>query len=207
VAAPVADSVVLAIWITVVLVDLVALAHEREPRRRLGPAVVGGRRPPHVLVVLLVLLAGIGFVLLERRTSSLAFRPAVAVLGLILMAAGLVLHASARRTLGPLWSGVITVRADHAIVERGPYRLVRHPIYASFLLLAAGSLLVHPSVAVACAALGCTAGIVLKIGFEERALRRALGEPYRRYAARVPALVPRLRRRGREAPGTDCPGT
>jgi len=52
-------------------------------------------------------------------------------------------------------------------------------------------------------------GLGLKIVVEERALRRVLGAAYASYAARVPALIPRLRRRGLAAPGggsgTKCP--
>src|SRR5579872_4185986 len=36
----------------------------------------------------------------------------------------------ARVHLGSLWSGTVTVKADHKIVDSGPYALVRHPIYA-----------------------------------------------------------------------------
>jgi protein-S-isoprenylcysteine O-methyltransferase Ste14 len=206
VSAAFADILVVAAWVVVAVADVAALAREREARRRLGPPLAGGGRAPRAVIALLIAVAGGGFVLLEGRTERLPFQPIAAWAGLALGAAGMLLHVSARRTLGPLWSGVITVRAGQWIVERGPYRVVRHPIYASFFLLAAGSLLVHPSVAVACAAFGCVVGLALKIAFEERALRRTLGEPYRRYAERVPALVPRLRGRRRDPSGTDCPG-
>src|SRR5581483_4881203 len=65
------------------------------------------------------------------------------------------------------------------------------------LLLAAGTVCAHPSPATVCVGLGTAAGVALKIPLEERALRRTLGEAYVRYAARVPALLPRLLRRGR----------
>src|SRR5262245_61183141 len=35
----------------------------------------------------------------------------------------------ARLHLGTLWSGTITRKQDHRIIETGPYALVRHPIY------------------------------------------------------------------------------
>jgi len=104
--------------------------------------------------------------------------------------------------LGASWSGVVTVRAGQTIVERGPYAVVRHPLYASLLLLATGTLLAHPSVATSCLALGFGTGLALKIRVEERALRRVLGPAWDHYAARVPALVPRLRRGG--SGGADC---
>jgi protein-S-isoprenylcysteine O-methyltransferase Ste14 len=115
----------------------------------------------------------------------------------VLLGGALVLHGWARRALGPMWSGVVQVRAQHPLVERGPYRLVRHPIYLAGLLLAAGTFLAHPSPATACLGAGFSVGVLVKARLEERALRSVLGHDYERYAARVPALVPRLGLRGR----------
>src|SRR5438093_235054 len=133
-----------------------------------------------------------GALALERIMGRLAFHPAAAVAGLVLVAAGVLLHGWARRTLGPMWSGVIRVRAQHVLVERGPYRLVRHPIYLAGLLLALGTFLAHPSLATTCLGGGLSVGVVVKGFLEDRALRAALGGRYEAYAARVPAFVPRL---------------
>jgi len=78
--------------------------------------------------------------------------------------------------------------------ERGLYRRVRHPLMTGFVIvfwaapvMTAGHLLF---------AAAATGYILAGITFEERDLRRGLGETYTAYAARVPALVPGLRRRG-----------
>lgn len=192
--AAVADALVVAAWMAVALVDVRTLARERDARRHLAPPVAGGRRLPRAAVALLLAGAAAGFVIVEHAGGRLPFSLPAAVAGLALVATGVALHTRARAVLGPCWSGTPTVRAGHPVVARGPYAVVRHPLYASFLLLAAGSTLVHPSVAVGCAALGCALGIALKIPVEERLLRRALGGAYADYATRVPALVPRVRR-------------
>ena len=202
------DVLLVSAWASLAVLDLRAASRERAARRALGPAIVGGRQPPAPLLVLLVAATLAGLVLIERREGHLPPPPAAAIAGLALTAAGLFLHVRARRTLGASWSGVVTVRAAQTVVERGPYAVVRHPIYASLLLLAGGSILAHPSVGTACLTVGFALGIGLKIVIEERALRRALGPAYASYAARVPALIPRLRKRtvavaaGR---GTKCP--
>jgi protein-S-isoprenylcysteine O-methyltransferase Ste14 len=39
----------------------------------------------------------------------------------------------ARIHLGRLWSGQITKKTDHHVVDTGPYGIVRHPIYTGIL--------------------------------------------------------------------------
>src|SRR5579859_6540456 len=51
-----------------------------------------------------------------------------------LIAVGIAFAWWARIHLGRLWSGRITRKADHHVVDTGPYGLVRHPIYTGLLL-------------------------------------------------------------------------
>jgi protein-S-isoprenylcysteine O-methyltransferase Ste14 len=173
------------------------MRREHAARAALGPVVARSWQPSVAagLAVLVTTLAGAA--VLEHALGRFVFQPGAALAGLGLAGGGVALHAWARRTLGPMWSGVVQVRAQHVLVERGPYRLVRHPIYLAGLLLALGSFLLHPSPATACLGGGFAAGVVLKAWLEERALRSVLGEQYARYAARVPALIPWPRARAR----------
>ena len=113
-----------------------------------------------------------------------------------LVVAGLAFAWWARLHLGSLWSSSVTKKADHRIVDTGPYRLVRHPIYTGFLLsIAATAGQLGTAYAVA-GVLFFVAGFWIKARLEERFLRVELGEgDYDAYRRRVPMLLP-LGRRG-----------
>lgn len=116
--------------------------------------------------------------------------------GAILTAAGLWFAVCARRKLGQNWSGVVTIKVDHALVTSGPYRFVRHPIYSGLLIGFVGTALAigewRGVAAVALAALA----LWRKAALEERKLRRQFGAAYDAYAERVtsPFAIHRPRR-------------
>ncbi len=108
-----------------------------------------------------------------------------------LEAAGLAFAWWARLHLGALWSGMLTLREGHRVVDTGPYRLVRHPIYTGFIAGAWALALIVAAPAAMVGALVLTVVMSVKAGTEERFLRRELGEAsYADYAARTPMLVP-----------------
>lgn len=98
----------------------------------------------------------------------------------------------ARRTLGENYRPVVTVLDEHTVVERGPYRFVRHPMYSGSALICIGNgtaLATWPCfVAWTLPALALTR----RIAVEERVLRNGLGERYTSYEASRARLVPGL---------------
>jgi protein-S-isoprenylcysteine O-methyltransferase Ste14 len=96
----------------------------------------------------------------------------------------------ARETLGKLWSGAVTLKSSHRIIRRGPYALVRHPIYTGILTGFAGAILAHGQLRalIALPLVACCFG--RKIQLEERLLIGHFGEEYRDYRRQVRALIP-----------------
>ena len=113
-----------------------------------------------------------------------------ALTGLALVALGVGFSCWARLTLGENWSASPTIKQDHALVMRGPYRIVRHPIYTGLLTGLVGSALQHGLVRSFLALFVCAASLWMKIAAEEHLMIQRFGDQYRRYARHVSALVP-----------------
>jgi protein-S-isoprenylcysteine O-methyltransferase Ste14 len=145
-----------------------------------------------------VTIVGVAFLFLRgpyvEGVPKLWDTPRVVSWGLVgLAAVGFAFCWWARLHLGRMWSSSVTRKADHHIVDTGPYALVRHPIYTGIIIAAA-------AVAAQVATLLAPAGLALLVlGFwikarlEERFLREQLGrEAYDAYARRTGMLFPRL---------------
>jgi protein-S-isoprenylcysteine O-methyltransferase Ste14 len=97
----------------------------------------------------------------------------------------------ARIHLGTLWSGRVTRKDDHRIIDTGPYGIVRHPIYTGILTALYAGLLVDAGPINVLGVVVLTIAFVIKARLEERFLMQELGaEAYEGYRRRVPMLVP-----------------
>ncbi|HSE52948.1 MAG TPA: isoprenylcysteine carboxylmethyltransferase family protein [Gemmatimonadales bacterium] len=80
------------------------------------------------------------------------------------------------------------------LVARGPYRLVRNPMYLGAGLAIWGAALVYRSLALfGYGAVFLLAMNALVVAYEEPTLERAFGEEYAAYRARVPRWLPHFR--------------
>ena len=96
----------------------------------------------------------------------------------------------ARLTLGDLWSSTVTRKEGHVIVERGPYGLVRHPIYTG-LIVAAFALGAQIALLASIAGAALMAlGFATKARTEEQFLSIELGPAYAEYRKSTPMLIP-----------------
>jgi protein-S-isoprenylcysteine O-methyltransferase Ste14 len=97
----------------------------------------------------------------------------------------------ARIHLGRLWSGSITRKEGHHVVDTGPYGLVRHPIYTGLIGATIATAIAEATATALAAVIVLTFGLWFKARAEERFLSTELGpEEYRAYQRRVPMLVP-----------------
>jgi protein-S-isoprenylcysteine O-methyltransferase Ste14 len=96
----------------------------------------------------------------------------------------------ARRTLAGNWSSEVVFKENHELVERGPYRWVRHPIYTSILLMVLGPVLTAGHIASFVGLLFMVSGLWIKLRQEEALMLRHFPAQYAAYRTRVKALIP-----------------
>ena len=108
-----------------------------------------------------------------------------------LFVAGLILRWWAIVTLGRFFTVDVVVEKDHQLVNRGPFRWVRHPSYTGVLLAFLGwAMTLRNWVAMAVVLAAIFVAFVRRMNVEEDALARALGDKYREYMNRTKRLLP-----------------
>jgi protein-S-isoprenylcysteine O-methyltransferase Ste14 len=147
-----------------------------------------------LLVVVAAVVGGMlgGFALASGNTGAIGSgRWPLFILGLVLMAAGVFLRQWAILALGRFFTVDVRVHSDQTVVQRGPYRWVRHPSYSGLLIFFVGvGLALSNWLSLIILAVVPAAGLLVRIRSEERALLAALGDEYRRYAATRRRLFP-----------------
>jgi protein-S-isoprenylcysteine O-methyltransferase Ste14 len=97
----------------------------------------------------------------------------------------------ARLYLGKLWSGSVTRKDDHHIVDTGPYAQVRHPIYTGIIVASLAAAIERGAVTGFVGFAVMTLGWWVKARLEESFLRAELGaDAYDAYARRTGMLIP-----------------
>jgi protein-S-isoprenylcysteine O-methyltransferase Ste14 len=119
--------------------------------------------------------------------------PVLQKVGVALTWLGVALAIWARYCIGQYWSGRVTLKVDHKLIQSGPYAHLRHPIYTGLLLGIIGVVLLVGE-------WRCLAGLVLaiielsrKAAKEEALLMSEFGTAYQEYRQRTGFLIPWFR--------------
>lgn len=116
------------------------------------------------------------------------------LLAMLLAALSLALLAAALRHLGQQWRIHAVAAADHKLVTTGPYRLVRHPVLASLLiLLVSNAIVISRWIAGVIAFAIYIAGTEIRVRAEDGLLARRFPESFPQYRSRVRAYLPFIR--------------
>lgn len=179
--------IIVTCWIIFVLYWLVSAISTKKTRSRQSSVESLTHRLPFAAGLILVfcpqLIRPLDFALFPHSLVCLAIAE-------VLCITGLAIALWSRSTLAGNWSGDVVLKQDHELIQKGPYRFVRHPIYTGILLLLLGT-------ALATGRAACFVGFVIAVGslwvklkFEESFMVTNFGDEYIEYKSRVKALIP-----------------
>lgn len=115
------------------------------------------------------------------------------VLGAVLFFTAMWVFRRTHKVLGKNWSISLEIREKHQLVCAGPYALVRHPMYTSFLLMALGQAFLLSNWFVGAAGLiGFAILFFLRVDKEERMMLEIFGPQYRDYMDKTKRIIPYL---------------
>ena len=113
--------------------------------------------------------------------------------GIVVIILGIVVRQWSIAVLGRFFSGMVGVQEGQKVVDRGPYRLVRHPSYTGVLLTLVGVGLAFQSwAAVLVILLMFSLAYGYRMYVEEKVLTLELGDEYVEYSKRTKRLIPHL---------------
>ena len=108
----------------------------------------------------------------------------------ILCVCGLGFCVWARVVLGRNWSGTVTLKEDHELIVRGPYRLVRHPIYTGILAMLIATAIQQGHIAGMIGVILVFASLWIKLSEEEEVMLKQFPGQYAAYQQRVKRIIP-----------------
>jgi protein-S-isoprenylcysteine O-methyltransferase Ste14 len=133
------------------------------------------------------------FVETQLAVPILRHSPAVGWIGLALVTAGFVVSCAAIFGMRSSWRVGIDAEHPGALVTRGLFRFIRHPIYAGMLLIALGAAAALADVVAIALATAAFVGVPLQARMEEAFLASQYGDEYRHYLATTGRFLPRRR--------------
>jgi protein-S-isoprenylcysteine O-methyltransferase Ste14 len=143
-----------------------------------------------IVGVVLALIAGRSLRHAAAPHPVWAPSPVVSSVALSAVVIGAAFAIWARLTIGTNWSGAVTLKENHELMQRGPYHLVRHPIYTGLLLMGVATAINYDEW-YGFVIMGVV--IVLfffKIRLEERLMTENFPDQYPQYRQRVKAIIP-----------------
>jgi len=114
-------------------------------------------------------------------------------MGALMLFIGIGLLWSAHHNLGLSFHSLVVQKEDQVLVESGPYKWIRHPIYtAYFLNYIGGGLLAGNWVLTFIPIICFGLMIYLRLGEEEAVMIEKFGDNYRHYMERTGKFLPKI---------------
>ena len=179
---PVFTWLIYAFWLFLVGYLTVAAIGVKQARRE----HLGQRFGLMFLIIALFLLP---YLPVFRFVNFAPVNPVLSGIGVILCAAGMAFLVWGRHRLGNNWSPTVAKKEGQELVTSGPYRYVRHPMYAGGLMATIGSAIVCGGAFVFLLIILGTI-FIRRVDAEDKLMAQQFPDEYPDYEKRTKALIP-----------------
>lgn len=182
------NHLIVVLWAIWLVVWTGAAFFVKRTKRREPLATMLVERVPVVAGFLMLVLPHRLPVVLTQRLFPEPSLLGVAALTLVI--AGMLVAYWARVHLGRNWSGEVMVKEDHSLITSGPYRWVRHPIYAGMTLALVGTAVATGALYGFIGAALIVFGFLVRVRLEEALMRETFPAEYDAYRRHTARLIP-----------------
>ena len=164
----------------------------RQRRKRKGIIVYSGDKGS---IWFLIILIGVGYFLSfcigATRIGRIYHWDTFFVIGAILVLVGLIIRINSILTLKQHFTYTVTQIENHALIEAGLYKNIRHPGYLGQLFIFIGiSTSLSNWLSILFMIIPVLTGFIYRIRVEERFMVEQMGEKYQDYQKRTKRLIP-----------------
>jgi protein-S-isoprenylcysteine O-methyltransferase Ste14 len=174
-----------------ILIDFMLFSRSHNVQKERKSIVETGTMTFFFIVYYFILVSNAGRV----DIPSLFLKRFMMILGTVMIVTGCAVNIKGRFNLGKNWANHIKIYKEHTLVQTGMYKIVRHPLYASIILMFYGGCLVYRDVlAFASVSLVFLPFMYYRARQEETLLLQRFPE-YEEYKKKTGMLFPMIRTR------------
>ena len=134
-------SSVVALFVSIII-DFTLYTREDHIKKEKKSIVETGTMTLFLIVFYLILMTKIGIVpIYDDNLKKL-----IIILGTLAIVSGCIMNIMGRFNLGSNWANHIKIYNEHTLVQKGMYKIVRHPLYASIMLMFYGACFVYRNI-------------------------------------------------------------
>ena len=134
-------SSVLALFISI-LIDFTLYTRDENVKKEKKSIVETGTMTLFLFAFYLILITKVGIVPIHDNNLKYT----MIILGTFAIVFGCIMNILGRFNLGSNWANHIKIYQKHILIEKGMYKIVRHPLYASIMLMFYGACLVYRNI-------------------------------------------------------------
>jgi protein-S-isoprenylcysteine O-methyltransferase Ste14 len=131
-------SSVVALFVSIII-DFTLYTRDDHIKKEKKSIVETGTMTLFLFAFYLILITKMGIVPIYNHS----LKTIIIILGTLAIVSGCVMNILGRFNLGSNWANHIKIYEEHTLVQKGMYKVVRHPLYASIMLMFYGACLVY----------------------------------------------------------------